>query len=383
MEKIEKLLLKGVTRRFGSTIALHSFDLAIDSGQFVTLLGPSGCGKSTALNCLAGLLDLSEGEIVLNNKPIQYQPAEKRGFGMVFQNYALFPHLTAIRNISYGLEIRGVRKAEREQRVRRALEIVHLQDFGKRYPAQLSGGQQQRLAIARTLVLEPALLLLDEPLSNLDANLRNEMRVEIKRIHNELGLTTLYVTHDQSEAMSLSDVVVVMRLGRIEQIGTPQEIYNHPTNLFVARFMGYLNQLPVTLQGKDGDYWLVKTASGTSLKASSTTAESTSWQPGQSLIACMRPDETLADPLPVTNILHGQIKLVEYMGRAFEALTELADAPSSRLLVYCADEHPADSMLDFGIRPDRLLLFSNDETPSMPDASAQLIATEPAMQAER
>jgi len=228
MERIETLLMEGVSRRFGSAAALTDFTLEIRGGTFTTLLGPSGCGKTTALNCLAGLLDLSKGKILLNGRPIHHVPAEKRGFGLVFQNYALFPHLNVARNVSYGLEIKRVPRAERQRRVQAALEMVHLEEFGKRYPAQLSGGQQQRLAVARTLVLEPSLLLMDEPLSNLDANLRNEMRIEIKRIHTELNLTTVYVTHDQAEAMSLSDTVVVMRQGHIVQTGTPQEIYNRP-----------------------------------------------------------------------------------------------------------------------------------------------------------
>jgi putative spermidine/putrescine transport system ATP-binding protein len=323
MEKIETLLMKSVTRQFGATTALHDFSLEIPGGKFITFLGPSGCGKTTALNCLAGLLELSAGEILLNGRPIQDVPAEKRNFGMVFQNYALFPHLNVFHNVGYGLELRRVAKAERERRVRRALAQVHLEEFERRYPAQLSGGQQQRLAIARTIVLEPALLLLDEPLSNLDANLRNEMRIEIKRLHNELGLTTVYVTHDQSEAMSLSDSVVVMRLGRIEQIGSPQEIYTQPNSLFVSRFMGYVNQFPVTIAGREGDLWGIQTANGTQLKAISTSKESANWQTGQKVLACIRPDETLADALPTGNRLQGRVQLVEYVGRSYEALVRL------------------------------------------------------------
>src|SRR5579859_8076704 len=250
MEPVQKLEIRGMSRVFGATTALYDFNLEVAGGMFVTLLGPSGCGKSTALNCLAGLLDLSAGEIILNGKPIQDLPAEKRGFGMVFQNYALFPHLTVSHNVSYGLETTPMPKSERDRRVGWALDLVQLPEaeFGKRYPAQLSGGQQQRLAIARTIVREPQVLLLDEPLSNLDTRLRSEMRIEIKRLHQQLGLTTLYVTHDQSEAISLSDVVVVMKKGRIEQVGTPQEIYNCPQSLYVADFVGYINRLPVTLK---------------------------------------------------------------------------------------------------------------------------------------
>ncbi len=390
MKRIEKLLMRGVTRRFGATTALHRFDLEIDGGQFITLLGPSGCGKSTALNCLSGLLELSEGEILVNGDPIQHVPAEKRGFGMVFQSYALFPHLSVARNVAYGLELRRVPRAEREQRVRRALEVVHLEEFGSRYPAQLSGGQQQRLAIARTIVLEPSLLLLDEPLSNLDAKLRDELRIEIKRIHTELGLTTVYVTHDQSEAMSLSDKVVVMRLGHIEQIGTPQQIYNQPKSLFVARFMGYVNRFPATIQGKEGNLWRIQTADGTSLQATSTTEESVHWQAGQRVIACIRPDETLADPLPPTNHMQGRVQLIEYVGRAYEAVVHLEAGDGKgggmvgmTLLVQSAHTPEMGSLLEFGVRPERLLLFASDDDQAPVEPVAPDKMAEPVAKAER
>jgi putative spermidine/putrescine transport system ATP-binding protein len=368
MEKITTLQMRGVTRRFGTTTALENFNLDMSGGQFVTLLGPSGCGKSTALNCLAGLLELSEGAILLNGKPIQDVPAEKRGFGMVFQNYALFPHLSVERNVSYGLEIRRVPRAERARRVQQALELVHLEEYGKRYPGQLSGGQQQRLAIARTVALEPGLLLLDEPLSNLDANLRNEMRIELKRIHNELNLTTVYVTHDQSEAMSLSDKVVVMRLGHIEQIGTPQEIYNQPKSLFVAHFMGYINRLPVTIVGKEYPHWRIQTENGTELLATSTNEESVNppsgghgWQKGQRVVALIRPDETVADPLPTDNKLKGRVQLVEYVGRAYEALVLLNEETGAQLLVHSGHAPAGGAEIEISINPERLLLFSEEE----------------------
>jgi putative spermidine/putrescine transport system ATP-binding protein len=380
MERIKSLEMRGVTRRFGTATALFDFNLKMEGGMFVSLLGPSGCGKSTALNCLAGLLDLSEGEILLNGKPIHQLPAEKRGFGMVFQSYALFPHLNVTRNVGYGLEIRGVPKAEREQRVNKALELVHLSEFSKRFPAQLSGGQQQRLAIARTVVLEPSLLLLDEPLSNLDTKLRNEMRVEIKRLHEELNLTTLYVTHDQSEAMSMSDMVLVMRLGRIEQIGKPQEIFNNPRSLYVADFMGYVNKLQVEVVGREGEEWLVKLPGqdGVTLR-SKTTIKDATWKAGDKVLACSRPDETLVDPLPPHNHVQGKVQLVEYMGKSFEGLLTLA---GSNQQLMCHSQSPLENgqTVEFGIRSERLLLFPIEESADISSGVGSL-ASEPALKA--
>ena len=372
MEPIEKLQLQGVTRRFGTTTALADFNLEIPGGTFVTLLGPSGCGKTTALNCLAGLLELSEGRILLNHKPIQNVPAEKRGFGMVFQNYALFPHLTVFRNVSYGLEIRGVPKPEREKRVRRALAQVHLDTFETRFPAQLSGGQQQRLAFARTIVLEPKLLLLDEPLSNLDANLRNEMRIEIKRLHEELHLTTVYVTHDQAEALSMSDRVIVMRQGSIEQAGTPQEIYTHPKSLFVAHFMGYANRLPVTLVEHTHEQSVVQTATGITLYASTTSEESNEWHIGQHFIACFRPDETLAGQPPLANQMQGKAHITEYIGKAFEVVVRVEGDEETQLFVYSQQLVESGIDISFSIRPERLLLFPTTDTLTTNSASPRM-----------
>jgi putative spermidine/putrescine transport system ATP-binding protein len=297
---------------------------------------------------------------------------------MVFQNYALFPHLSVERNVGYGLELRRVPKAEREKRVRSALELVHLAEYGKRYPGQLSGGQQQRLAIARTVVLEPALLLLDEPLSNLDANLRNEMRIELKRIHSELNLTTVYVTHDQSEAMSLSDIVVVMRNGRIEQIGSPQEIYNQPKSPFVAHFMGYINRLPATILGKEGDYWRIETANGTQLLGTST--NEVNWQPGQKIVALIRPDETIAEPQSEANRLTGHVQLVEYVGRAYESLVLLTGQGGTQLLAHSGRRQNSGDQINISIDPDRLLLFPAEETE---DIESPLMQSEPKVRVER
>ncbi len=221
-----------LTKRFGAKTVLRDFALEVRGRQFVTFLGPSGCGKSTALNIIAGLIPQSDGEVWLDDERIDHLPPERRGFGMVFQNYALFPHLTVFGNIAFGLQLQRRSEPEIREAVRAMLDLVQLPGLEERYPSQLSGGQQQRVAIARALVLHPRLLLMDEPLSNLDAKLRIEMRAEIKRIHARLGLTSVYVTHDQTEALSLSDWVVVMRDGVVVQAGPPSEIHDRPQSLF-------------------------------------------------------------------------------------------------------------------------------------------------------
>src|SRR5262245_59712796 len=246
-----ELHIDRVRRAFGEQVALRDMDLTIKGGEFVALLGPSGCGKSTALNCLAGLLPLTGGAIFLDGKRIDQLPPERRGFGMVFQNYALFPHMSVRRNIGFGLSMRKVPRAERVRRVDEALLLVQLEAHAHKFPAQLSGGQQQRVAIARAIVLEPRLVLMAEPLSNLDAALRLEMRTEIRRLHQTLGLTTVYVTHDQEEALALADRLVVLRDGGVQQVGSPEEVYAHPANRYVAGFMGYRNLLPVSVSSVD------------------------------------------------------------------------------------------------------------------------------------
>ena len=251
-EGFGELRLAGVTRRFGAAVALDRLDLAIRRGEFVALLGPSGCGKSTALNCIAGLLPLSGGSIWLDDKRIDVLRPEQRGFGMVFQNYALFPHMSVRKNVGFGLAMRRVPKKEIRGKVDAALDLVQLRAHAEKLPGQLSGGQQQRVAIARAIVIEPPLVLMDEPLSNLDAKLRLEMRTEIKRIHRELGRSTVYVTHDQDEALSLADRIVVLHEGKTQQIGNPEELYARPANLEVARFMGYRNILDFDAERVDG-----------------------------------------------------------------------------------------------------------------------------------
>lgn len=234
-------------------------NLEIKKGELVSFLGPSGCGKTTTLNMIAGFLDVDGGSIVVDGKPVHLLPPNKREMGMVFQNYALFPHMTVFDNVAYGLKLRKVHKSEINQRVLEALEMVRLSGYEKRYPKELSGGQQQRVSLARALVIKPKVLLLDEPLSNLDAKLRQEMREEIVEIQKKVGITTIFVTHDQEEALAISDRIAVMYEGRIEQVDTPVAIYNHPQTDFVSRFIGEVNQI----QGH-----VVETYSGNQCKVS-------------------------------------------------------------------------------------------------------------------
>jgi iron(III) transport system ATP-binding protein len=239
--------LKGLGKRYGSAVAVDDVSLLIGHGQLVCLLGPSGCGKTTTLRLIAGFLEPSAGEIVVGGKTLSSTqrtvPPEGRNMSMIFQSYALWPHMTVAENVAYGLRIRKMDKATIESKLKAILSTTRLEALAERYPGELSGGQQQRVSLARALVVEPETLLLDEPLSNLDANLREEMRFEIRRLHDRYRYTTVYVTHDQSEAMTTADQIAVMNLGRIEQLGTPKEIYDAPRSVFVARFIGGSNIL--------------------------------------------------------------------------------------------------------------------------------------------
>lgn len=252
---MSEVRIEHVFKRFGDVTAVSDFDLTVNDGEFVSLLGPSGCGKTTSLRMIAGFERATEGEIYIGDHCVSshikntFVPPEKRDIGMVFQSYAVWPHMTVTENVAYPLKIQKVPKEERAARVAEMLKLVHLDEYGSRYPHQLSGGQQQRVALARALVMRPGLLLLDEPLSNLDAKLRESMRFEISSIQKELGITVIYVTHDQSEAMTMSDRVVVMSRGVIQQIGTPYEIYRNPANKMVADFIGLVNFVEGEVQG--------------------------------------------------------------------------------------------------------------------------------------
>ena len=244
--------LQGVTKSFGSVVAVDDLTLEIPRGIFLSLLGPSGCGKTTTLRIIAGFERPSRGDVFIRGQRVNHVPPHRRDFSMVFQNFALFPHMTVAENVAFGLRMRRTARVERESRVRETLNLVHLAGFEDRYPRQLSGGQQQRVALARAIVVRPAVLLLDEPLGSLDKKLREEMQVELRQLQQAIGITTVFVTHDQEEALTLSDQVAIMQAGRIEQMGRPREIYERPTTSFVANFLGVTNLFEGRVVGREG-----------------------------------------------------------------------------------------------------------------------------------
>ena len=360
------LKLRQVTRRFGGApsagkkgsptvqAALDGLTLDIARGEFIALLGPSGFGKSTALNCIAGLLALSDGQILLDDKRIDLLPPEARGFGMVFQNYALFPHMTVAKNVGFGLLMRGLPQKDIEQKVGQALDLVQLGVHAQKLPGQLSGGQQQRVAIARAIVIEPPLILMDEPLSNLDAKLRLEMRTEIRRIHSELGRTTLYVTHDQDEALSLADRIVVMKDGVAQQVGTPQMVYSEPKNLAVARFMGYRNELRLDLVEQRGG---IAHLAGPGIAVTGTI----SGVLGAQVVAAIRPDDFSIVPTTSTpeNTLTAVVESVEYYGR--ETLFMLRPLDRTPLFVRTQGQARVGERLTLSIPRERILVYPSEQ----------------------
>jgi putative spermidine/putrescine transport system ATP-binding protein len=305
-----KLEVRGLRKTYENVVALHEATLEVSDGEFLTLLGPSGCGKTTLLRMIAGITESDQGEVWLAGKRIDKLPPEARNIGMVFQSYALFPHMTVFNNLAFGLRMRGVNRTAIKERVKDALTLVNLSNYAERFPRQLSGGQQQRVALARAVVIEPALLLLDEPLSNLDAKLRDQLRHDLRELQQKLGITSIYVTHDQSEALALSDRIVVMNEGRIVEIGTPSELYQEPRSRFTAEFLGSTNLIEVELMSG-----FIKLPWGDSLPYSS-------HQRGQALLS-VRPEElvVIADArgqgmiesiIFLGSVVHYQVKLGNY-----------------------------------------------------------------------
>lgn len=312
---MDSLVIKDLEKKFGEVEVLRKINLNVKEGEFVSLLGPSGCGKTTTLRIIAGLLEATSGEVYINGKDVDHIPVHKRNNGMVFQNYALFPHMTVAQNVEYGLKQQKIPKAERKKKVKEGLELVHLEWLGNRYPKQLSGGQQQRVALARALVLKPNLLLLDEPLSNLDAKLRDEMRGEIRNIQKKLNVTTIFVTHDQKEALSMSDRIAVMNKGMIEQYGTPEEIYENPKTEFVATFLGFSNLVKGTVEKKEGAYLTAVSNFGPVLVPAQE-----GLNPGDKILASVRPERIHLSKTPVMDGNCVECSVVErvYVGNSIQ-----------------------------------------------------------------
>ncbi|MFT0532629.1 ABC transporter ATP-binding protein [Castellaniella hirudinis] len=354
-DSFKQLRLDGIGRQYptasGATVAaLSDLSLDIQRGEFIALLGPSGCGKSTALNCLAGLADLSAGSIWLDDTRIDTLPPEKRGFGMVFQNYALFPHMTIRDNVGFGLRMRGVPKQETAQRVKAALALVQLEGHESKLPGQLSGGQQQRVAIARAIVIEPPVILMDEPLSNLDAKLRVEMRAEIRRIHRQLERATIYVTHDQDEALSMADRIVVMRAGTVQQVGAPREVYGRPRNLHVARFMGYRNVLAFDVAQHSGPRMTLRRAQQTLQGVSMQAPEGV-----RQVAVAMRPDDFQLAGAEQDNTLAATVQQIEFGGHSSLLVV---DSPIGELFVRISGDFQPGDAVRLHIPADRVLAYA-------------------------
>ena len=295
----------------GEVLVVKDLNLDIAEGEFVTMLGPSGSGKTTCLMMLAGFEPATHGEIFLNDKPINNVPPNKRGVGMVFQNYALFPHMSVAENLAFPLQVRGMSKSEQEDRVRRVLEMVELPQMAGRRIAQLSGGQQQRIAVARALVFEPDLVLMDEPLGALDKQLREQMQYEIKHIHENLGVTVVYVTHDQSEALTMSDRVAVFEDGVIQQLSSPQDLYENPQNSFVAQFIGENNKLNGTIEKVTKGVCDVRLGNGDLVKAQQVNVSGA----GDKTTLSLRPERVVLDPPKSSkNVVKGKIEELIYLG---------------------------------------------------------------------
>ena len=307
----------------GETLVVKDLNLAIGKGEFLTMLGPSGSGKTTCLMMLAGFETATSGEITLDGKPINSVPPHKRGIGMVFQNYALFPHMTVGENLSFPLEVRGMGKDDRETKVKRALDMVQMYSFINRRPGQLSGGQQQRIALARALVFDPSLVLMDEPLGALDKQLREHMQFEIKHLHDSLGITVVYVTHDQGEALTMSDRIAVFNDGRIQQLASPSDLYDRPDNSFVASFIGENNKLMGTLETVEGGRATVRLQTGEVIDATAVNVV----RKGQQTLVSIRPERVDYRPEmlpPGAHTIEAEVLEFIYMGDIFRTRLRVA-----------------------------------------------------------
>jgi putative spermidine/putrescine transport system ATP-binding protein len=310
-----QLTIEKLTKRFGKSVAVDALDLAVGEGELVALLGPSGCGKTTTLRMVAGFLPPSSGRVLFDREEVTDLPAYKRATGMVFQSYALFPHMSAAENVGFGLEMRGLNAAQRKTKVEEALRLVRLSHLADRLPRQLSGGQQQRVALARALVINPRLFLLDEPLSNLDAKLRAEVRLEIRALQQRLGLTTLMVTHDREEALTMADRLVVMEGGRVRQVGTPQQLYDAPKDAFVADFVGRCN----IVAGRRESASQFRTSTGLLLPVDVAAGER-----DDADAFALRPERIMLAP-GASGAVEGRVQAITYLGAQTEYVVAVAE----------------------------------------------------------
>ena len=342
------LSLEGVYKSFAQEDVLQDFSLEIRDGEFFTLLGPSGCGKTTVLRLIAGFEHPDAGVIAIGGEAVEGLPAEKRPVNTVFQSYALFPHMTVAKNVGFGLRMAGVGKEETARRVREALELVRLTGYDDRSPTQLSGGQRQRVAIARALVMNPKVLLLDESLSALDRKLRQQMQMELKQIQRRSGITFVYVTHDQEEALSMSDRLLVMHHGQAQQIGTPREIYEQPSNLFVARFIGEINVFDATVLRKTGEFTYQMEIEGVEKQVQSDNL----LEDGDEVHVLLRPEDLrieYVEDRPADKVgFFGRVRERSYTGKTIDSLVELDDGKEIRVSEFFDEDDP-----DFDYRIDQ------------------------------
>jgi len=354
------LSLNSVKKRFGETEVIRGVDLDVKDGEFVVFVGPSGCGKSTLLRMIAGLETTSEGRIEIGGRDVTGEDPARRGIAMVFQTYALYPHMTVATNMGFPLEMAKRPKDEIERKVREAAKILHLEQYLERKPRELSGGQRQRVAIGRAIVRQPGVFLFDEPLSNLDAELRVQMRIEIARLHQDLGTTMVYVTHDQVEAMTLADKIVVLRAGRIEQVGAPLELYENPDNAFVAGFIGSprMNFVPATVKSAQRDTAVVS-APGAGLPELAVTTRGAPPKVGTEVSLGIRPEHFVAAS-GATAALAGKVTLVERLGGVAYAHAQLDDGSAITVESRDAHEFSAGMMGRFGPDPRRAYLFDTE-----------------------
>jgi len=347
--------LRGLTKRYGEVAVVDDVSLTIEHGRLVCLLGPSGCGKTTTLRLIAGFVEPSAGEIRVGDQlissPARTLPPERRNMSMIFQSYALWPHMTVAENVSYGLKLRKLDRATIDRKLAAILDTTHLRGLADRYPGELSGGQQQRVALARALIVEPETLLLDEPLSNLDANLREEMRFEVRRLHDEYRYTTVYVTHDQSEAMTTADVIAVMNAGKIEQAGSPEDIYERPRSEFVARFIGSSN----VIKGRALDDCHLSCA-GSLLRCSGD-----KFVAGRECAAAIRQHVVrlwAEKPAVTENVVPGTVVRQVFLGASRDYLVEMADGTQLRVQAPAAENIPQGASVWLYLPPERCRALS-------------------------